>query len=418
MSDSKKSMNVLVTGGARSAGLATVKALRQAGHTVVATATEAAGALAIRQLGALPVYPDLSRASEVLSALQFAKAEALVHAAPQLAGGNPQIASAADAADIASSADAVFSAAAQHGIKRAVSLSFAYLSAIEGGQERHQSDFAPLLAAEAAALIRGVHTFVIRAGYIYGGNSPATAALAAAIKNSKTLPAGEQPAAWIHEDDLASAILALLGAEVEAEDGMSGSELLYAASAAPQTPNEFAAALAAALGLSQPRFANDGLLARLRQKTARDTLLSRATAIELPQIQTEPGWQARATLQRCGWQPRHDSLESGLAATALTWRMQDAVNAADYYTVYEDKAAAAIKALESGAALPAPVAPPPPKPAPPKAEPPAPPKAAAPAAAPAAAGPTPWTEDEAKREERRRKALERRAKRAAKRARN
>ena len=102
-----------------------------------------------------------------------------------------------------------------------------------------------------------------------------------------------------------------------------------------------------------------------------------------------------------------------MEATALAWRMQDAITPDDFYNAYEDAAAKAIEAFAYDTALLEPVAEaeetaPAPEAA---AETPAPTQAAAP---PPSDGPTPWNEDEAKREERRRKALERKAKRAAK----
>ena len=122
---------------------------------------------------------------------------------------------------------------------------------------------------------------------------------------------------------------------------------------------------------------------------------------------------SRKIHEEFGWTPSHASAAAGMEATSMVWRMQDAVNPRDFYSVYEDKAAHAIGALESGEALPEPVAvaEKPAAKAEAVAEKPAPVEAAAP---PPSDGPTPWSEDDAKREERRLKALERKAKRAAK----
>ncbi len=409
MSDSKKSMSVFVTGGAESVGLATVRALLKRGHKVVASACDAEGALAIRQAGALPVYPDLSRASEVLSILKLAQADAVVHAGPQYWGGAPQadVDYAANSEQLKQVTEAVVQAAASHNIKRIVSLSFGYLyeashgAAKEGDHDAHDSDYAPMLSAEAMVKASGLSGFILRGGYIYGGNSPATNALADAIKASKRLSAGTGAASWLHEDDLAAAIATLL--ETEEEPG--GIEIINAADDNPRSPDDFAEAASAALGLGALSFAGAGPLGMLRQKTFRDKLLEREIVIS-----------SSALRERFGWQPRHSSIESGLEACALVWRMRDAVNPDDFYNAYRDKAAEAIAAFAYDVALPEAVA---------EVEAPAaieaeaapqapPPKAAAP---PASDGPTPWNEDDAKREERRRKALERKAKRAAKQAR-
>ncbi len=405
MAEATQAMNILVTGGAEGAGLATTRALLQRGHKVAATACDAEGALAVRMAGALPVFPDLARASEILSVLRMTQAEALVHAGPQYYGGAPHAsAEYADSTDqLVEYSAAVTEAAAQHGIKRFVSLSFGYLyeashgAAKEGDHDAHDSDFAPMLAAEALARESGLNGYIIRSGYIYGGNSADTAALAEAIKGSRRISAGGQPASWIHEDDLASAIATLLEADAEPD----GIEMINAAANSEATPDEFCAALSNALGLSEPRFASGGFLAMLREQSLRDKLMAREILIDSSQIR-----------DRFGWQPRHESLESGMEATALVWRMKDAVPAEAFYR-YEDAARAAILSLAYDVALPEPAAA--------QAEPAAAETAAAPEPTPAKAappppsdGPTPWNEDEAKREERRQRALERKAKRAAK----
>ncbi len=402
MAEASKALSVLVTGGAEGAGLATVKALLKRGHHVTATACDADGALAIRQAGALPVYPDLTRASELLSVLKQVKADAVAHAGPQYYGGAPQMAT--DADQLVAVTEALAQAASQHGLKRIVSLSFGYLyesghgPAKEGAHDAHGEHYAPMLAAEAAIRASGLSGFILRAGYIYGGHGSATAALARNIKNSRRLPAGDQRASWIHEDDLASAIATLLEADA---DG-NGIEILNAADGAPRSPDEFAIACCQSLGLSAPAIAGRSRLGMLRQKTFRDIMLAREATIN-----------SDALRERFGWQPKHGSINSGLEAAALVWRMQDAVNPDDFYNAYADKAAEAIENFAYAVALPEAVA---------EAEAPAPVEAAAPtpeapkadAPPPPSAGPTPWNEDEAKREERRRRALERKAKRAAK----
>ena len=240
--------------------------------------------------------------------------------------------------------------------------------------------------------------YIVRSGYIYGGNNPSTVSLAEAIMASQRLPAGALPASWIHEDDVAAAFVTLL----EADAPPNGIQIVNAADDAVCSPDACAGAISAALGLGAPRFAAAGLFDTLRQKTLRDKLLGREVVISSRKLRDD-----------FGWQPRHSSIEQGMEAASLVWRMRDAVNTDDFYNVYEDKAALAIENFaydvampESAAAVEAPsaVAAAAPTPAP-TAE-----RAAAP---PQSEGPTPWNEDEAKREERRRKALERKAKRAA-----
>ncbi len=407
MAEAKQSLNVFVTGGSENVGLATARALLRRGHKVLATACTAQGALALRLVGALPVYPDLNRASEVLSSLQLAQADAVVHASPQYYGGLPHSSQVPCSEQLLSSTAAVTQAAQAHGVQRIVALSFGYLyaadngAAKEGDRDARDSDYAAMLAAEALVRDSGLNGFILRSAYIYGGNSAATAVLAQTIRKSQRLPAGDKLASWIHEDDLAAAIVNLL----EAEGDIHGVETVNAADDAPRSPEEFAAATCDALGLNAPAFAGAGFLPGLRKKTFRDKLLGRAIVIN-----------SGALRERFAWQPRHSSIETGLEATTLTWRMKEAVDADAFYNDYQDKAAEAIASFAYDAVLPEPVAVAESvAAAPAKAEPKlAPEKAAAPAAS---GGPTPWNEDDAKREERRRKALERKAKRAASQAR-
>lgn len=403
MAESKKTFNIFITGGSESAGLAAAKTLLANGHQVVAATNSADGALAIRRAGALPVYPDLTRESEVLSSLRMTNADVLVHAAPQNLGGLPQVGF--DNADcLVKSSQAVLRAAKTHGLRKIIAISFAYLYAAHQGDPAtedahnvHGGHYQPMLAAEAAWLDSGLNVRVIRAGYIYGGGSRATAALAEDIKRSRRLPDGRRPASWIHEDDLAAAIAAL----IEADDDPPAAEIINAAADAPQSPNDVAASLSHALGLRPPDFAVPGWMTRLRGETLSDKLLKREAVIDSRKIKARYSWRAR-----------YATIEPGMEATTLAWRMQEAGDPADFYNVYEDKAAAAIEAANSERTLPPtiaedekPAAPPAPKPKPIQAS-----------APPPSDGPTPWNEDEAKREERRRKALERKAKRAAKRA--
>lgn len=405
MAEASKSLNIMVTGGADGAGLATVRALLKRGHKVVATGCDAEGALTVRMAGGLPAYPDLGRASEVLSTLRMAEVDAIAHAGPQYYGGAPQGSAVnANIADpLATHTAAVVEAAEAHAVKRFVSLSYGYLyetgqdAAVEGDSDTHETDYHPMLAAERSLQDSGLNGAVIRSGYIYGGHSPDTALLADAVKRSGRLPSGTRPASWIHEDDLAAAIVLLL----ETDAAATGVEIFNAADETPRSPNDFAAALAHAIGLTAPGFSDGGPFALLRGKTLRDKLLARDIVISSAKFK-----------EICGWAPRHSSIESGLDATALVWRMRDAVNRDDYYNAYEDAAAEAIQNFAYAVALPQPVA---------EAAVASATETAASAPAPVAAatpppadGPTPWNEDEAKREARRLKALERKAKRAAK----
>lgn len=407
MADEKKTFNIFVTGGSESVGLAVTKALLRKGHHVVATASDADGALALRQAGALPVYPDLTREGEVLSALQMANADIVVHAAPQLLGGVPQ-------ADfdyqshqdwLVESTNAVVQAAGKNEVDKIISISFGYLcdghhgeASTEDAHTVHDKAYTAMLQAEAAVLDGGVDGYVVRAGYIYGSNSRGTSMLTDTIKASQSVYGGTQPASWVHEDDLAGAIVALVESE---SDGDSLAEIINVADDQPQSANDFANALGEALGFGGISFMSPSIMTIIRGATLRDKLMVREINLDTTKIK-----------EKYGWQPQHPTVASGVEATSLVWRMNDATTPADYYDVYEDKAADSIKALLSGQALKLPVEVK--KEEPVKEKPVV--EKKAPVKAAALDGPTPSSESDEKMEARRLKALERKRLRAEKRA--
>lgn len=408
MADDKKILNVLVTGGSEGVGLAVTKALLQKGHKVFSTATDADGALAIRRAGALPMYPDLTRAGEVLSALRMANADVVVHAAPQILGGVPQ-------ADfdypshsewLVDSTNAVVQAAGQNEVNKIILISFGYLydghhgdASTEDTHIVHDGEYDGMLQAEAAVLDGGIDGYVVRAGYIYGSNSSGTSNLVDAIKASQAVLEGNKPASWVYEGDLADAIVTLVEAE---SDDNSLAEIVNVAGDETQSANEFATALGESLGITGINFSTPGIMQIIRGETFRDKLLAREVVLDTSKMKN-----------KYGWQPQHASIASGLEATALIWRMNDATTVADFYDTYEDKAGEAILALKSGQALQLPEEVAEEAPVKEKAvvEKKAPAKAAA---APALDGPTPLSEGEAKMEARRLKALERKRLRAEK----
>ena len=395
MADEKKTFNIFVTGGSESVGLATIKALLANGHKVVATATDADGALAIRRAGALPVYPNLTREGEILSALRMADVDIVVHCAPQDFGGIPQ----ADfdyvghAEWLVEATNTVVAAAGQNEVEKIISVSFGYLQDVS----MSDSDYAPMLEAESAILDGGIDGYVVRAGYIYGGDSYGTKMIGDELKNTRAIHKGTHTASWIHENDLADAIVALVEAE---SDDDTLAEIVNVADDTPQSPNDFASELGAVLGFQTVNFASPGFMTLLRGETLRDKLLKREIMLDTTTIK-----------DKYGWSPKHPTTETGFDVTTLAWRMAEATDFSTFYD-YEDKATEAIEALKSGApaeALPEEVEEAKPEP---KQEEAKPAQAAKPASPPPSDGPTPWNESEAKREERRLRALERKKKRA------
>ena len=219
MAESKKQMSVFVTGGAEDVGLATVRALLKRGHKVVASACTSEGALALRQAGALPVYPDLGRASEVLSALKMAEADAIIHAIPQFCGGLPHSgeAYAARGDQLARFTQAVADAAAQarRPAHHRAQLRLSVRSRPRRGAGRRPRCPRQRLRAHAGGgscaqrqwlerLYRPQRLHLRRRQPVNCGARRCDHGV------STRVPSSALPASWIHEDDLAAAFVALL----------------------------------------------------------------------------------------------------------------------------------------------------------------------------------------------------------------
>ncbi|MDL1917640.1 hypothetical protein FBR00_17025, partial [Anaerolineae bacterium CFX4] len=74
----RKALSIVVTGATRGPGLAVVKALVEAGHHVSGSVSVYSDADKLRALGALPVYVDELRGSELAAVVRMAKADVVV----------------------------------------------------------------------------------------------------------------------------------------------------------------------------------------------------------------------------------------------------------------------------------------------------------------------------------------------------
>ena len=82
---------IFVTNGTNAVGMALVQQLVAAGYKVTAgTDLGSDGAFALRDAGAVPVYPDMTRASNLFSLMLMAKAEIVVNTVVEAVNGLPQ----------------------------------------------------------------------------------------------------------------------------------------------------------------------------------------------------------------------------------------------------------------------------------------------------------------------------------------
>ncbi len=308
-------LKVYVTGATTAPGLALTRGLVARDHYVAGNAGTLAEAQRLRAAGALPVYIDEHRATDLAGALRMTGSTLLVHAAPQAANNllpGPQ-ALAAAGAGLRAGTQALLAAAGQIEEAFIIHCSFASLYGDTQGEAvgedaglAGEGEFPEAaVAAEQMVLAGDVPACVLRAGLLYGPDSATLVGLRESLLDGGGLPAGigEGMAGWLHHDDLALAVA------LAAEQQPAG-KIFNVVDDEPATRRKFLDLFAQSMGLAAPRTGRLGSLAgRLRRSAAADSIFASAFGADNAGI--------RAAL---GWAPQYPTLESGLEQTLLTWR--------------------------------------------------------------------------------------------------
>lgn len=292
---------LFITGADNGVGLAVATQAVKAGCKVVGTTTMGtAGAYRIRRAGGIPVYPDLTRESAVYSALQMAKADMVIHAAPQLLNGIPQAVVDYDEelAWLQTSTEAVMSAAGRADVKRLIMVSAANAYADSHGESITEdaaldttSPYGKAIhAAEEAVLDGGIPGYVLRTGYIIGSTNTMGAVMLA-LREGKNMPAGTHSAAWATDDDIAQAIMAIIGQETDE----SVATVYNIASQETTTPSDFMRLFGDEYGVGEPGNLPDFLL-QLRTHAVTRALLEKSVLLDTSKAQEALGWSPQGTI--------------------------------------------------------------------------------------------------------------------------
>lgn len=322
LSDGKatEQLSIFVTGADTGVGRATVRALVARGHKVAGTTDQGvAGADRVRADGAVPIFTDLQRGSELKSLLQMAKADVIIHLRPQVLNQPPFVKPDFESANalLLDEMDRLAEAAGWVGVKKLVYASFSFLYGDAHGEwvdedsalDTDNALFKAAANAEAAILDGGVPGYVMRAGFVYGSGSAGVQDAAEAIKRSRGIPAGNGLAGWIHETDLARALM--LAAEHEDQDN-AVAHVFNVVDDTPITPDDFLEKLASELGLPRPGTGNP--LSRLFADDLQSALLNQSAKVKNERIKAQ-----------LGWQPQYASVDSGIDQMLLTWRAAEGV---------------------------------------------------------------------------------------------
>lgn len=294
-----KQLTIFITGAGQGVGLATTMLASRAGHKVVGTThLGSKGAYRIRRAGGLAIYPDLTRESAVYSALQMAKADVIINAAPQTVNGIPQHAVDYDntLSWLEASTEAIMSAAGRADIDRIIHLSAGAIygdTHHEAVKEDAHLDLSNALAkalheSEEIVLDGGVPAYVLRTGYIMGTHE-ACIDVAGLLKAGKTVPSGKQHTAWAHESDIASAALLLAEKTSDEEKG----SIYNIAGSETATADEFLDKLGTAVGIGEPSHLT-GFMLQFRSSEMQRTLMNMGTLLDTTRAEEELGWSASA----------------------------------------------------------------------------------------------------------------------------
>jgi nucleoside-diphosphate-sugar epimerase len=307
-------MNVFVTGASSPLGLAVIRRLAGEGNKIYGMAGGVQDAKTVRSLGGMPVYADLSRASEIRSVLKMAAADALIHLEPMLTNGLPFRPARWNPRELLEQTTALVEAAQDAGAKFFIYTSYAFLYApsewpVDEMGEMLPDEDDPLveaaIEAEKRVLSATIPACVLRAGFIYGPTLPETIALGETLRTARPVASGSDDhyANWIHVDDLAEAIA--LTAKVQ-----PGGAILNVVDDQPTPSARFLATFADELGVKGPG-RGPSFVDRLLSGRINSSLLERSA-------------QARNDLAKrvLGWSPKFPTQVEGINDTLLTWRAQ------------------------------------------------------------------------------------------------
>jgi nucleoside-diphosphate-sugar epimerase len=318
MTENQQALNIFITGGDNGVGLVLAREAAKHGHNVfAASANGTKGAKRIRSVGAFPVYPELTREGSLRSAMLLARADVVVNCAPQDFMGLPQYRLDYDktAHVIEDGTEALVAAAGKAGVKRIIHLSPAY---VYGDSTSPVKEDAPVargnklinhaVAAEEAVLEGGIAGYVVRSGFIYGGWHDAMAGLADMLRSGEGIAKGSGKASWIHEDDLANALLKLV--ELESDDATAN--ILNISDGEPMSHDAFAHLLGKLYGVGEPNSIN-AFVFPLRTNAIQLELLNQNTALDTSKAQ-----------QFLNWKPATTSKEAGIEKSMVVWRALEA----------------------------------------------------------------------------------------------
>ena len=306
--NTESARTILVTVGASALGQTVIRELKARDYKVYGTAGTSAEADAIRAVGGVPVYPDLSRASEIASTLKMIDARTIINLYPQTFNSVPYRVTAWDGEQLVASAEALAEAASATSVTYIIHTSFAFVYAPSGTPVDEDGKLTAdnaivksVIDAENAVTSADINACILRTGYVYGPGEESFVALRDQLRTGRPVVSEDHAANWIHTNDLANAILLTMEKQPE-------NTVLNIVDDQPITTREFLVLYGKGLGVGEPSGVPGFLRGMFSNKVATALLATDSRASN-----------ARAK-DALGWQPKYPTVEVGLDDTLLSWR--------------------------------------------------------------------------------------------------
>ena len=302
-------LSLYLTGATTCLGRVVTRQCVASGHTVTGQTVGSGGVALVREDGGLAVFDNPYRAGEIVSSLRMARADVLLNLAPQVFNQVPQRKTHWDIRLLTEGTETALDAAEKAGVKFFVHVSYAFLYGDTGGEWVDESAtshapgalevFEAALNVEEWVLKSGVPSCVLRAGYIYGPQSEAFAALRDNLGRPVITGGNEAYSNWVYLDDLAQALI------LAAEQQKAG-EVFNIVDDTPTSPRAFVNGFAESLGLAHPRPALPFLARPGKEQAA---LLENSVRVKNDKARTQ-----------LGWSPKYPGFRQGIEQALLYWR--------------------------------------------------------------------------------------------------
>lgn len=208
--------NIFLTDGDNPIGRKLVSTLSKLGYRVTARTVSSKSAEEIRQLGGLPVFAELDRATEIRSMLQMSKAQIVVHTASQNANHPPFTPPEIKPEALVKETQSVVQASREAEVEYFIHLSYAFLYGDTGDHVADEnaklasSDDAYIQAGKSAETLvkdSGLSYSIIRMGFVYGADSTVLKQVDQTLKSARAIESGAgKLASWISADDAAGLV--------------------------------------------------------------------------------------------------------------------------------------------------------------------------------------------------------------------